>query len=297
MAHVLWLDNELDQIRGGVSALQVRGHAVQVVSNEAGAISQLDANPPDLMIQDLHRTRNFAKVAGVPRLGPSARHEAGWSFYDEVLRLVYPWLPVIICSLDSSTAENRRRADDYNLWLVPKRGYAHQGIVQAVERVIAAQRPIVSPRLGIPSVLVPDFEAVNSELLKHLARKPRDVHRLTWAGFERLVARILSELGYEVEHTRLTRDGGVDIWALRRSDLGETLYAIDAKKYSPTRLVGPEPVRAIYGVASMEEASVGMIVTTSRFSADARLLADQHRFRLSLKDFDDLSAWLARIGA
>ena len=56
------------------------------------------------------------------------------------------------------------------------------------------------------------------------------------------------------------------VGAVQRSGLGQTLYAIDAKKYGPDRMVGPEPVRAIYGVTDLADASVGMIVTTSRFS-------------------------------
>ncbi|PKK88797.1 MAG: hypothetical protein CVV64_17080 [Candidatus Wallbacteria bacterium HGW-Wallbacteria-1] len=116
-----------------------------------------------------------------------------------------------------------------------------------------------------------------------------------WATFERLVVRLLQDMGYQVEHTQLTHDGGVDIWALHHSDLGDVMYAIDAKKYNPNHILGPEPVRAIYGVTQMKHASVGMIVTTARIGPEAQRLADQYRYQLSLKDFDALTGWIKNV--
>ena len=102
-------------------------------------------------------------------------------------------------------------------------------------------------------------------------------------------------MGYEVDHTPLTRDGGVDLWALKRDDLSSVQYAIDVKKYRRDRRVGPEPIRAIYGVVQSEGATVGMIVTTAGFGPAAQQLAEQHRYRLALKDFDDVAGWIRQV--
>ncbi len=110
-----------------------------------------------------------------------------------------------------------------------------------------------------------------------------------------MVERLLKEMGYEVWHTPLTRDGGVDLWALRSNELGDTLYAIDAKKYSANRPVGPEHVRAIHGVADLTGASVGMIITTSTFGPGAIELANQHRYRIALKDFEAVNEWIRTV--
>lgn len=56
--------------------------------------------------------------------------------------------------------------------------------------------------------------------------------------------------------------------------------------------LGPEPVRAIYGVTHINNASVGMIVTTARFGPAALSLANQYRYRLSLKDYEGVLEWI-----
>jgi restriction system protein len=82
---------------------------------------------------------------------------------------------------------------------------------------------------------------------------------------------------------------------LKKTELGEVLYAIDAKKYAPNTILGPEPVRAIHGVADAERASVGMIVTTANFGPSAKVLAQQLRYQISLKEFDDVIEWIRRV--
>jgi HJR/Mrr/RecB family endonuclease len=154
---------------------------------------------------------------------------------------------------------------------------------------------ILAPQ-SVPNIVCVDFDKVTAGLLRHLAQHPTDIEQLSWSRFEELVALLLEESGYEVTRTKLTRDGGVDLWALQRSDLGSTLYAIDAKKYGRSKIIGPEPVRAIYGVADLAGASAGMIVTTATFGPAARQLASQYRYRISLKDCDDVSEWIRRVG-
>ena len=205
----------------------------------------------------------------------------------------FPSLPVVICSVDALRDSNRKRADDYNLQLIGK-GHL-SSIISAVDGALSSQRSVLPGRPVPPAVVTLDFERVNTALLAHLAKLPHDIHRINWATFEELVARLLRELGYEVKRTPLTRDGGVDIWAIDRTGLSETLFAIDAKHYAPGKLLGPEPVRAIYGVADLAGASVGMIVTTASFGPAARELAAQYRYRISLKDFHDVHGWIKQV--
>ena len=146
-----------------------------------------------------------------------------------------------------------------------------------------------------PLIVTLDFDRVNMGLLKHLRKNPQDLHKLNWASFEGLTELLLRELGYDVFRTKLSQEGGVDIWALQRNDFGDILYAIDAIKYSPKQLVGPQPVDSIYSVADMNNASVGMIITTSGFTKAARDIESQFRNRIALKDYYDLVKWLNKV--
>ena len=84
---------------------------------------------------------------------------------------------------------------------------------------LAAQRIVLVAQAPPPAVVQLDFDKVNAALIRHLAKHPVDLHQVSWSAFEELVATLLREMQYEVWRTPLTRDGGVDIWALHRSDL------------------------------------------------------------------------------
>jgi restriction system protein len=223
--------------------------------------------------------------------------DAGWRFYERFLETRFPQLPVIICSNLGSDPSAKNRSNGFNLRLLQKNDASPDSLLSTIEEILSSTTTLLESPGRPPLVVALDFDRVNTALLRHLKHKPADIHRLSWSTFEDLAARLLRELGYEVHRTPLTRDGGVDIWALQRSDLGEVLFAVDAKKYSPNRLVGPEPVRAIYGVTNLSNASVGMIITASSFTAGARALESQYRHRISLKEFQDLVNWLDVIDA
>ncbi len=70
------------------------------------------------------------------------------------------------------------------------------------------------------------------------------------------------------------------------------LYLIECKRYAPSRPVGVEIVRGLYGVATVEKASCGVIATTSHFTKDAKEFANQIKYQMSLRDYTDLAAWL-----
>ncbi len=294
MAAILWLDDEHWEVSHFCDALRSAGHRIELTDSEDDVLRQLQNGPlPDVFIQDLGR-KVYYLLADEGKLTTfdGFLEDAGWRFYERFLETKYPQIPVIICSNLGSDPLAKRRSDTFNLTLLQKNDPDPANLLSAVEAVVSANKTLLEVPSKPPLVVALDFERVNTALIRHLKNNPEDMHRLSWSSFEDLAARLLKELGYEVITTPLTRDGGVDIWALQRSDLGDILYAIDAKKYRPDRLVGPDLVRAIYGVADLNNASVGMIITTSQFSPDARGLESQYRHRISLKDYQNLVDWL-----
>ena len=297
MPTIYWLDDEPEQLEALVSHFSSAGFDVWLFSEEDDLIGALDLSPlPDAIIQDLERPPSTAQIRGGPvRRIAGEFDSAGWLLYEDVLRPFLPTVPVLIISLDAWHGGHRQKADDYNLWLLQKERTFPDAIVHLLRAALAAQVSIPRGLVEAPAFVTADFARINDALLRHLNQRPDDVHRLSWSGFEELVERILREMGYDVFHTPLTRDGGVDLWAVQHTHLGDTLYAIDTKEYSRGRLIGPEHVRAIHGVISHEDATVGMIVTTSGFAPSAIKYANQHRYRLSLKDFDAVRHWIALI--
>lgn len=270
---------------------------MRLIADEEELIEALDSGEvPDVLIQDLHRrvcTRQI--VTGIPRSTDGQyRMVQGWSLYETVLRPYFPQLPVIIVSVRGSISDNVRKANDYNLTIVEKKSTSGEDLVRLVAVVIATQRTVLRSIEAPPVVLV-DFGKINEKLVHHLNAHPRDLHRLNWKVFEELIERLLVEMDYQVERTRLSRDGGVDLWAIKSTELSTVQYAIDTKHYGRHNHVGIQHVRAIFGVASLTNASVGMIITSSAVTSGARDLARQFRHRVSVKEYEDIVSWIDQV--
>ena len=110
--------------------------------------------------------------------------------------------------------------------------------------------------------------------------------------FEELVAYLMEKQGYEVTLTKQSRDGGIDIFALKRDGFGSFLTIVDCKRYAEKNAVGIDLVRTMYGTLSIAKASHGIIATTSRFTKDAQVLAEKHKYQISLRDHADIVKWM-----
>jgi HJR/Mrr/RecB family endonuclease len=137
-----------------------------------------------------------------------------------------------------------------------------------------------------------DFSTISEELTTYLLNNPDAMHNVSPRKFEELVAYIMEKHGYEITLTQQSRDGGIDIFALKNDGFGNILTIVDCKKYSANNPVGIAAVRGMYGTLQIESASHGIIATTSRFTADAYNLAQEYKYQLSLKDHADILKWI-----
>jgi hypothetical protein len=156
---------------------------------------------------------------------------------------------------------------------------------------LATGRILTPPGAGL--IISTEVAEINEELIRYLARHPEKMREMSPHKFEELVAELFRDKGYDVELTPRTRDGGFDIRAYRRSDIGTFLGLIDCKRYALTNKVSVEVVRGLYGVTESERASIGIIATTSYFTSDAKSFQAQNKFRVHLADFDNVKDWLA----
>jgi|GEM_PF-4955064 len=90
--------------------------------------------------------------------------------------------------------------------------------------------------------------------------------------FERLVSELLSRMGYITQLTKSSHDGGIDVIAMNPQPLVGGKVVVQCKRYSGT--VGSPIVRDLYGVVHSEQASKGVLITTSDFSPDAYSFAE-----------------------
>lgn len=93
--------------------------------------------------------------------------------------------------------------------------------------------------------------------------------------FEQLIAFLFEGLGFSVELTSVTRDGGADVIAFKSPapGLSQIKTIIECKRYTTNKKVGVDIVRQLIGAMHSFKAPQGIIVTTSFFTNEAELLA------------------------
>lgn len=136
--------------------------------------------------------------------------------------------------------------------------------------------------------------SIDEQIKIYLRRNPEKLYDLSPRKFEELVASILKDMGFDVELTKATRDGGRDIIAYIKNEVCSYLTHVECKKYAADPKIGVGIIREVMGVHNLRQATKSIIVTTSYFSRDAIREAQMVKNQLDLKDFDDLKTWLSK---
>lgn len=102
--------------------------------------------------------------------------------------------------------------------------------------------------------------------------------------FEEIVAELWSDKGYNIKHSDKGPDGGVDVKATKRG----TSITIEVKQYNrDSNPVGDPVVKKVMGASQNEGTRRCMIVTTSRFTRQAKETEDNNS-HVQLVNGDDL---------
>lgn len=143
--------------------------------------------------------------------------------------------------------------------------------------------------------IIRDIAVVDDSLVRRAKENPRIMLSFSPREFEEMVCELLDKQGYNVKLTKQTRDGGKDIIVVQKSILGEFCIYVECKKYDLSRPINVGLVRELYGTVMSDNATAGMIVTTSHFTKDAREFTANIKHRMALKDYNDLVQELNRL--
>lgn len=116
------------------------------------------------------------------------------------------------------------------------------------------------------------------------------LNRLSGIEFEKLCAAIISDMGFQIELTKASGDGGIDIIARNSLPLYRGKYIVQCKRYSGT--VGEPILRDLYGVVMSERANKGILMTTGTFTRSAIAFAEGKP--LELIDITGIESLLAQ---
>ena len=138
---------------------------------------------------------------------------------------------------------------------------------------------------------------VSQSIMARVGDDPLFLTRLTPRAFEDFVGKLFLTTGYEVELTKPTKDGGYDVVALKKERDGDHKLLIEVKRYARNRPVGVSLVRQLLGLHADDGPTRVVLATTSSFTKAARELQQRHKYRLELKDYDELMAWAKECSA
>ena len=135
------------------------------------------------------------------------------------------------------------------------------------------------------------------EFYNYLSKHPDLIYQISSRKFEELIADILKSMGFYIELTPQARDEGRDILATFKTPLGELLTIVECKRYKPEHKIGIDLVeRFLYVVDRKDNASCGLIATTSFFTRGSIEIARKLPYRLQLKDFSAIKEWISSYG-
>jgi hypothetical protein len=173
------------------------------------------------------------------------------------------------------------------LWLV-------QHLGRTRDLVLRRDWPLESFASKICTELAEASSVVTEEYLAYLAKHPDEMIAVHPRKFEAIVAAVLREIGYDVEVTPSSWDGGKDIIALARSGERPLVTLVECKRYGSKRSVGIRHVRELFGVVTHEKADRGLLVTSSSYTKSAVQMVASHS-TLALVSGSELTAWLTAI--
>jgi len=150
----------------------------------------------------------------------------------------------------------------------------------------------IEPESNAVRQLICDATFVEKRLLEQLADGRAAFTQLHPRRFEEVVAEIFARLGYEVQLTAPSRDGGKDIVIARRGDHEPRVFFVECKRYRPPRRVEVGVVRQLYGVIKLDGAAKGIVAASTLFTRDAKETAGKVEGELLLADYLELHRWL-----
>lgn len=119
-----------------------------------------------------------------------------------------------------------------------------------------------------------------------------DFNNLDGYMFEELIVKLFKRMGFLVEQTALSGDGGIDIIAYNDQPVYKGKYLIQCKNWN--NVVGQPEVRDLFGVVMSENANKGILIATSHFTEQAKQFADNKN--IELIEYDVLMKLLCDYG-
>jgi len=129
--------------------------------------------------------------------------------------------------------------------------------------------------------------------IDYLSKQTGDLSDIHWRQFEFLTGEYFKRSGYSVTVNKGRGDGGVDVVATKNDEIiGPEVIYVQCKKYSKNNPIQLDAVRAFWATVNDENATKGLIATTSRLTRGAEEYCKARLYRLSAFEEDKIIFWI-----
>ena len=122
------------------------------------------------------------------------------------------------------------------------------------------------------------YDGHNARVQSENRQAYEGIDTLSGIEFERVCKRLLENMGFTVETTKASGDGGIDLIGYNTQPLLSGKYIIQCKRYAGS--VGEPIIRDLYGVVTSERANKGILITTGHFTKSAVSFAENKPIEL-----------------
>jgi len=155
----------------------------------------------------------------------------------------------------------------------------------AIEKIISQMREITQIRKvksnlydstlfnKESSIIVRDIDDAVKAFFK---KYPEKMYEINPVKFEKLIASILRDFGFNTELTKATGDGGRDTIARIENSVTSFLTYIECKRYASDNKIGVELIRNVSVFFYLDKPAKSIIVTTSFFTKDTKEVAKKN---------------------
>jgi hypothetical protein len=137
---------------------------------------------------------------------------------------------------------------------------------------------------------------VSEALVQRILKDPNELYRIGAARFEDLVQNRIEAMGFNAQRISKTfaKDGGVDLLFWREDGPFPFLGALQAKYHlSSEKKTGTRDVRDFAGTLAALPVAIGVLVTNTTFTFDARWVGSKLASHVRLRDQQDLRRWIS----
>ena len=129
--------------------------------------------------------------------------------------------------------------------------------------------------------------------IDYLNKQTNDLHDIHWRQFEYLTGEYFKRTGYDVTVNKGRGDGGIDVVAKKTDEIiGPEIIYVQCKKYKKNSPVQLDSVRAFWATVNDENATKGIIATTSRLTKGANDYCKARLYRLNACEEKKVIHWI-----